>query len=87
MKGRLEVPAPEIDYQLIWFVVAARIDPQRKGAVRRWAEESDRRDADLMLKLTKLSGMGPGLIGWHIISATCKLPYADIEAIVSEWIG
>jgi hypothetical protein len=41
---------------------------------------SDRRDADLMLKLTKLPAL-------HIIRATCGLDYPDIEAIISEWIG
>jgi hypothetical protein len=47
-------------------------------------DTADRRDADLMLKLTKLVGMRPGL---HLFWATYGLEYPDIEAIVTEWIG
>jgi hypothetical protein len=50
MKPRLDLPPQEPEYDLMWFIVAVRIDPNRKGRVRHWAEQSDRRDADLMLK-------------------------------------
>jgi hypothetical protein len=84
MKPRLEPAEPTRMDCVTWAWVEWGESQGRGAIIGDISLESDRRDADLMLRLTKLVGMRPGL---HIFWATNGLEYPDIEAIVTEWIG
>ena len=87
MKPRLEASPPTEEDFAAWVALARRQHVQVFGiAGLCWCSlESDRRDADLMLKFRVQHAPvnQANMLFW----ATWGLPYWDIEAIIAGWLG